>query len=166
MDREEDLPLNVKRLFVVFIGTLFFYITVYGACTAIKRRGGAWELTFTTLQGVPALIITHPIRLPLPVTLLFPGEQPERSDLPITAVFNVPITNRMAFGPVLHVDTTSLPGVVTLSCFGHPVEIFPRALSIDLHEIPWVPGTNITLSAATKPPPEKLKPHDQSWKGR
>jgi hypothetical protein len=166
MDREEELPLNVKRLFVVFVGTLFFYVTGYGACTALKRRGGAWELTFASSNGVPALIINHPMRLPLPVTLFFPGETPERTDLPITAVFNVPITNRMAFGPVLHVDTTSLPGVVTLNCFGHPVEIFPRALSIDLHEMAWAPGTNLTLSQTTKPPAEKLVPHDQRWKGR
>lgn len=166
MDREEELPMNVKRLFWLFIGTLFLYVTVYGACTAYKRRGGAWELTFAVTNGTPALIIEHPLWLKQPVTVLFPGEQPERNDLPITAVFNVPITNRMAFGPVLHVDTSTLPGVVTLDCFGHAVEIFPRALSLDFKEYPWVSGTNITLTAATKPPAERLKPRDQGYKGR
>ena len=166
MDRDEELPLSVKGLFAVFVGTLFAYVTVYGACTAMKRRGGAWELTFALSNDVPALVIRHPSRLPEPVTVLFPGEKPERMDLPITAVFNVPITNRMAFGPVLHIDTSTLPGVVTLNCFGHAVEIFPRALSLDLQEVPWVPGTNITLTAAGKPPADRLKPRDQEWKGR
>lgn len=166
MDREEELPMNVRRLFWLFVGTLFLYVTVYGACTAYKRGRGAWELTFTTTNGTPALIIGHPLRLPAPVTVLFPGEQPERTDLPITAVFNVPITNRMAFGPVLYVDTTTLPGVVTLNCFGHAVEIFPRALSLDLEERPWIAGTNITLTPATKPPPDRLKPREQEYKGR
>ena len=166
MDRNEELPLSVKSLFWMFVATLFLYVTVYGACTAMKRRGGAWEITFAVSNGTPALVIQHPLRLPQPVTILFPGEKPERTDLPITAVFNIPITNRMAFGPILHIDTSTLPGVVTLNCFGHPVEIFPRALSIDLVERPWIPGTNITVTAESKPPADRLKPRDQEWKGR
>jgi len=157
-EKEEPLPLDVRRLFMLFVGTLFLYVTIWGACTAMKRRGGAWALTFTTTNGTPALIIEHPLRLPQPVTVLFPGETPERTDLPIMAVFHVPITNRMAFGPVLHVDTTTLPGVVTLNCFGHAVEIFPRALSLDFEEHAWVPGTAYTLTAASKPPADRLKP--------
>lgn len=165
MDREEELPLNVQRLFMVFVGTLFAYVTVYGACTAMKRKGGPWALTFTMTNGTPTLFIEHSLRLAQPVTIQFPGEKPERDDLPILAVFNVPITNRMPFGAVLHVDTSTLPGVVTLNCFGHPVEIFPRALSVDFHELPWIAGTNIVLTVDTKPPAERLKPRDQEWKG-
>jgi hypothetical protein len=164
----DDLPPSVRKLFWVFIGTLFLYVTFYGACQAMRRRGGPWNLTFSVgSNGVPELRIEHPRLLgDQPVTLQFPGEKPERTDLPITAVFSVPITNAMPFGPVIFVDNTQLPGTVTLNCFGHVVELVPRTLFVDLKEVGWVPGTNLVLEPGTKPEPDRLKTSGQSWRGR
>jgi len=167
VNESEPLPPSAKRLFATFIATLFIYVTLYGACEMKRRKGGPWNLTFATSNGVPELRIEHPRLLgPLPVTLRFPGETPSRADLPITAVFNQPITNAMPFGPVIFVDNTVLPGTITLNCFGHVVEIVPRTLYLDLHEVAWVAGTNIEVSAASKPPPEKLRTKGQGWTGR
>ena len=165
---EEPLPVVVKRLFAGFVATLFAYVTLYGACTALKRRGGPWNVTFDrATDGVPVLRIEHPRLLgPQPVTLYFPGETPLREDLPITAVFSVPITNAMPFGPVVFVDTSALPGTVSLNCFGHAVEMVARTLYVDFREVPWVPGTNITLAADTKPDAERLAARGQAWRGR
>lgn len=164
----DDLPPSVRKLFWVFVGTLFLYVTVYGACQAVRRRGGPWNLTYAmTSNGVPELKIEHPRLLGnQPVTVQFPGEKPERTDLPLIAVFSVPITNAMPFGPVIFVDNTQLPGTVTLNCFGHVVEMVPRTLFIDLKEVGWVPGTNIVLLPGTKPDPERLKTQGQAWRGR
>jgi hypothetical protein len=157
----------MKKLFATFVATLFLYVTFYGACELKRRQGGPWNVTFATSNGVPELRIEHPRLLgPMPVTLRFPGETPDRTDLPITAVFNQPITNAMPFGPVIFVDSTILPGTVTLNCFGHVVEIVPRTLFLDFHETPWTAGTNITMTPATKPPPEKLRTKGQAWNGR
>ncbi len=165
---QEELPASVKRLFVIFIATLFGYVTIYGGCQMVRRRGGPWNLTYAIASnGVPELRIEHPKLLgPLPVVLSFPGEQPGRTDLPITAVFSVPITNAMPFGPVIFVDNTVLPGTVTVNCFGHVVEMVPRTLFVDFKEVAWTAGTNIVLNATNKPSPERLATKGQAWRGR
>ena len=113
------------------------------------------------------LRIDHPHLIsPEGVAILFPGEKATRSDLPITAVFNVPITNFMPFGPILFVDTTILPGTVALNAFGHGIQLLPRTLSIDFKEFSWETAAPIVLSATNKPPSERLKPHPQDWQGR
>ena len=135
------------------------------ACEAHRRRGGPWALTYALgSNGVPTLRIEHSRILPDgPVTIAFPGETSPRSDLPITAIFSVPITNRMPFGPVLFVDTSSLPGTVALACFGHVVEMVSRTLFVDLHEVPWTSGTNIVADPGNKPSAEKLAVRSQDW---
>ncbi len=164
----DDFEKAFRKVFGLFLLTLFAYVTVFGACQAYRRRDGAWTITFDRgSDGTPVLRIEQPKLLAAgAVSLSFPGELPNRTDLPITAVFNYPITNAMPFGPVIFVDTSQLPGVVTLNVFGHAVEIFPRTLRLDFQEIPWTPGTNIIAAASAKPPAEKLHPHDQQWKGR
>ena len=164
----EDFDKAFKKVFGLFLLTLFAYVTVFGACQAYRRRNGAWTITFDRSQdGTPVLRIEQPKLLAAgAVSLSFPGETVTRNDLPITAVFNYPITNAMPFGPVIFVDTSQLPGDVTLNVFGHAVEIFPRTLRLDLREISWSPGTNIVVTAGTKPSAERMTPHDQQWKGR
>lgn len=142
-----------------FLATLFVYITVYGGCQAMRRRGGPWAVTFAETNGIPVLEIRHHRILGTePVRLLFPGEKPLRTDLPITAVFSQPITNAMPFGPVIFVDTTILPGTVTLNAFGHAVEMVPRTLFVNFEEQPWQAGLSLTVLPAQKPPPGKLLP--------
>lgn len=164
----DDFTTAFWRVFRLFIITLFIYITAFGACQAYRRRNGAWSLTFThQTNGNPLLRIDHPKILgPNPVTLEFPGEVSPRSDLPITAVFNQPITNRMPFGPILFIDSSILPGTVTLNAFGHAVEMIPRTLFLDFKEFGWPAGSNIIVAASNKPAPEKLEYKSQQWKGR
>jgi hypothetical protein len=168
VNEEDRTPPLVQRFLFVFVATLFAYVTLYGACELKRRKAGPWNVTYALgSNGVPELRIEHPRLLgPKPVTVTFPGEKPDRTDLPITAVFTRPITNAMPFGPVIFVDSTVLPGTVTLNCFGHVVEIVPRTLFLDLKEVAWVPGTNISLMPDTKPAPEKLQTKGQGWRGR
>lgn len=165
---QEDLPASVKRVFVMFVATLFGYVTLYGGCQLVRRRGGPWNLTYAMASnGVPELRIEHPKLLgPQPVVLSFPGEKPGRTDLPITAVFSVPITNAMPFGPVIFVDNSLLPGTVAVNCFGHVVELVPRTLFVDMKEVPWTPGAHIVLSPTNKPDPSRIQAKGQQWKGR
>lgn len=163
MTEDESLPPLARRLVLGFMATLFLYITVYGGCQAMRRRGGPWAVTFAETNGVPMLEIRHHRILGTePVRLLFPGEKPNRTDLPITAVFSQPITNAMPFGPVIFVDTTILPGTLTLNAFGHVVEMVPRTLFVNFEEKPWQAGLSLTLSATNKPPADKLQPPRRS----
>lgn len=165
---QEELPSSVKHVFVLFVATLFGYVTIYGGCQMVRRKGGPWNLTYAIgSNGVPELRIEHPKVLgPSPVIVSFPGEKPTRTDLPITAVFSVPITNAMPFGPVIFVDNTLLPGTVCVNCFGHVVELVPRTLFIDMQDVGWAPGTNIVLSTTNKPDPSRIQVKGQQWKAK
>jgi hypothetical protein len=168
-DPSPDAEKTLRKFFSVFIATLFLYVTVYGGCEAYRRRNGAWQLTFDKLpDGTPQLRIDHPRILGAsPVSLNFPGEvAPRVTNGPITYVYSRPDTNSTPFGPILFLDTSTLPGNITLNAFGHVVEMVPRTLFVNLHEVPWTPGTNITLSATNKPPAETLKAKNQQWNGR
>ena len=61
-----------------------------------------------------------------------------------TIVFG-PTPPALPFGELLYQDPTFLPGTVTLRLFGHQIEIFPRALTLDQKEYPWKPGEVIEL---------------------
>jgi hypothetical protein len=45
-------------------------------------------------------------------------------------------------------DTTFLPGTVTLQVFNHEIELLPRVLVIDGQEHPWLSESTITLHPA------------------
>jgi len=53
------------------------------------------------------------------------------------------------FGTCVFMDTTFLPGTVTLRLYGHEIELLPRVLVIDQQEHPWISDSTITLHPAT-----------------
>lgn len=142
----------------LFIATLFFYITFYGGCMACRRKGGPWAITQDKLpDGTPIVKIEHHLILSnAPVILQFPGEvAPARfTNHPFLRLYTQPNTNALPYGPVVFLDTTFLPGNVTLDVFGHLVEMIPRTLFIDGKEVGWHPGTNIIVSPSYKLPLE------------
>ncbi|MFM7102158.1 MAG: hypothetical protein ACKO3N_13415, partial [Verrucomicrobiota bacterium] len=52
MTEDESLPPLARRVVLGFLATLFVYITVYGGCQAMRRRGGPWAVTFAETNGV------------------------------------------------------------------------------------------------------------------
>ena len=149
----------VRNFGVVFIATLFLYVTIYGGCAAARQRGGPWVV----IQGKGAggepwvRIAHHRVLGTNEVTLRFPGEvAPARfTNDPYTRIFNTPNTNALPYGPTPFVDVTFFPGTVAIDVFGHLIEMVPRTLYHDGREIPWVPGTNMVVSTEGKLPPEK-----------
>jgi hypothetical protein len=62
-------------------------------------------------------------------------------------VFREPklVPYEVPFGQCVFMDTTFLPGTLTLQLFGHEIELLPRVLVVDRQEHPWRPATAITL---------------------
>lgn len=145
------------RLFVGFIFCLFAYVTIYGGCEIYRRQQGPWELTFRGgTNGTPVLSINHRKMGLTNILVSFPGEASKISEE--LRVYTLPITNSTPFGPTIFQDGTILPGTITLDCFGHELELLPRTLIVNRHEVPWVSGTNIVLKPAEKLPPDQRKP--------
>lgn len=156
----EESTKAVRGFVGIFLATLFLYITFYGACTAIRRKGGPWVITQDKApDGTPVVRLEHHTIIGdgQAVTLRFPGEQaPARfTNAPFRRIYSLPNTNSLPYGPVEFLDVTFLPGTIAFDAFGHLVEMVPRTLFLDGREIPWVPGTNIVVDAAMKLPPEQ-----------
>jgi hypothetical protein len=147
----------VLRLFAGFIFCLFAYVTFYGGCEIIRRKHGPWELTFRReTNGTPVLSITQRKMGLTNVTVSFPGETTKIAEE--FRVYMLPNTNSTPFGPTIFQDGTVLPGTITLDCFGHEIELLPRTMLVNRHEVGWFNGTNIVLLPAAKLPPDQRKP--------
>ena len=137
----------LKHFLLAFIIALPLYLIAYGWIEHRRVRNGPWEVRFTIESETPAIIINQPKLQIQNVRIFFPGQD-------ITTNFSETLTFAqprqwpypVPFGKVIFMDTTFLPGNVTLELFGHEIQLLPRVLTIDRKEIPWQSNTNIPLS--------------------
>ena len=167
-ETSQEAEKAIKRFGIVFVATLFVYISFFSGCEMWRLRNGAYTLVFDQdAKGTPLIQVKHRKLLPDgPITFSFPGESAASlGNRPSEISFGKPWTNDTPFGPIVFVDTTVLPGTIALNAFGHGIELLPRRISLDFNEIPWISGTNIVVGT-NKPAPEKLLPKNQRWGGR
>jgi len=91
----------------------------------------------------PALHLTN-------VAINFAGNGVLGTNRSSTLIFDQPrpVPYDVPYGKCLFMDTTFLPGTLTLQLFGHEIELLPRVLIIDHREYPWQSNTNIQLQAS------------------
>ncbi len=141
-----------KHLALVFVGAALVYVAAFCAIEHLRGRKGPWHVTFNTRpSGEPSIIISEPRIGISNVTVLFPDHQLDATNLKNTVVFERPVTN-VPFGAVRYLDTTFLPGAVVLDLFGHEVQLLPRVLLLDRHEVPWRNDAEHVLSAKPQAP--------------
>ena len=139
----------VKHLILAFLLALLGYIVFYQAIEYRRIRKGPWRVTFThNVAGAPAILIDQPKLAITNVQLSFAGELLRATNRPVTLVFDQPrpVPYAMPFGNCVFMDTTFLPGTVTLQLFGHEIELLPRVLVLDRQEHQWQSDTAIALS--------------------
>lgn len=131
-----------RHLLVVFGIVLVCYVVGFVGSEWWRQRRGPWEVVFSSVtNGVVGVEINQ-------AALGIRGVWVEVAGAPVT---NQPSTqvmrfreptdrDRVPFGRVKFLDTTVLPGTVTLDLYGHEVELLPRVLIIDKHEHPWRSG--------------------------
>jgi hypothetical protein len=144
----------LKHALVVFAITLVAYVALYQVDRWLRLRHGPWQVTFTTTaEGAPAIDITAERIGINAVRVLFPGESGPAGLAAQTLVFDSPLQTNLPFGRTLFLDTTYLPGAVTMDLFGHEIELLPRTLVVNRKEVPWQSGQAISLQPAEKMPP-------------
>lgn len=143
------------RLFITaFVLALVAYIVLFAFIEKRRPRNGPWVVTFCRESNAPALLRIAQHRLGLSnviaigVTNVFTTNTVEtiRFDTPRTVPFEVP------FGRCVFLDTTFLPGTVTLQISGHEIELLPRVLVIDHREHTWNAASPIQLGPAAVSP--------------
>ena len=144
-----------KHFILAFVLALVGYILCYHLIEHRRTRNGPWRVTFTTsAAGVPAIVIKQPKLAITNVQISFAGQTPPATNSPVTLVFAQPrpVPHEVPFGNCVFMDTTFLPGTVTLQLFGHEIELLPRVLVIDRQEHPWRSDNTITLAREQRVP--------------
>ena len=141
-----DGPL--KHFVLAFLLAIICYAFFYHNIEHRRTRKGPWEVTFTNdFSGNPAVLINQPRLAITNAQIIFTNQRAGPASIPGTVVFNQPrpVPYDVPFGKCVFMDTTFLPGTVTLKLFDHEIELVPRVLVIDGQEHPWLSESTITL---------------------
>jgi hypothetical protein len=139
---------TVRHFILAFVLALIGYIVCYQAIEYRRTRNGPWRVTFTTNSpGAPAISIDQPKLAITNVMIRFAAVTAPPTNAPATLVFAQPkpVPYDVPFGKCVFMDTTFLPGTITLDLFGHEIELLPRVLVIDRQEHPWQSTAEIVL---------------------
>jgi len=146
-----------KQIAMVFLAALAGYLAVFYFIEHQRRKAGPWQVTFTTLDGGPAVLVTQPTLQLTNITIAF-VDAAVPANLPQTMTFahgqSAPLD--LPFGRCIFADTLFLPGTVVCEMFGHQIQLMPRVLTLDGVERPWRSGEKILL---TNQPPATLPAH-------
>jgi len=143
-----------RQVIAVFICALVGYLVIFYWIEHQRRKAGPWQTTFTTVDGLPAMVVNHP-RLQLTnITIEFVSATAP-ANLPRTVAFEHgrPAPFDLPFGKCVFIDALFLPGSAVCEIFGHQIQLMPRVLTIDQVERPWKSGEKILL---TNQPPATL----------
>src|SRR5205085_10087673 len=145
---------NPARHFAVaFLLAVIIYAVFYQGIEHRRARNGPWKVTFTNdAAGAPAILIDQPKLAVSDVQITFSGETTPSMTTAGVWIFNQPRQTpyEVPFGKCIFMDTTFLPGTVTLQLFGHEIELLPRVLMIDHEEHQWVPRSTFALQRPPK----------------
>jgi hypothetical protein len=139
-------PAPWKPILIVFLVTLLGYVAVFNWIEHGRRKSGPWQMTFTEVAGVPAIVINQPALQLTNITIVFSGTPPS-TNRPQTVAFEHgrPAPFDLPFGKCVFVDAIFLPGTATCEIFSHEIQLLPRTLTIDRVEHPWRSGEKIFL---------------------
>jgi hypothetical protein len=148
-----------KQFLLAFLVVLAGYFIIYQAIEHRRTRQGPWRVTFTANAASAPLILIDHTRLAITnVQIVFADQARPAESAPVTLLFGEPkpVPYAVPLGQCVFMDTTFLPGTVTLQLFGHEIELLPRVITIDHQEHPWRSDTTITLQRSqTAPVPVK-----------
>lgn len=157
-------PSPAWRIFAIpGVAALIGYVSLYVVDSRLRVSKGPWEVTFRQdAQGVPCLDIQQPVLgIPNVTIRLLDEHLPTPMAAPSRVRFDAP-QRPLPFGTNAFDDLMYLPGTVVLHCFGHEIQMLPRALFLDRKEYAWSDATNHNLVATDKlpslDPPKKRGP--------
>ncbi len=131
-----------------FALALILYAGVYSGIEYLRTRKGPWEITFGQFGNDPGLTIRQ-TRLGISnVCITFPGQRTLPTNETVIFAQPRPVPYDVPMGKCVFMDTTFLPGTVTLQIFGHEIELLPRVLTIDQREYPWKSGGTFDVQSA------------------
>ncbi len=131
-----------RQLLIVFAIVLVCYVAGFWGSEWWRHRQGPWEVTFAVGRDEVVSVEVNQPRLGIAgVRVELPAPGRGRPSAAQTVRFTQPTDRgRVPFGRVKFLDTTVLPGTVTLDLFGNEIELLPRVLVINRQEHAWRSG--------------------------
>ena len=142
---KRDNPL--KHFLLAFALAIVLYAVSYSWIEHRRTLNGPWQITFTNDPAShPVLVLEQPaLNLTNIQFVLLDARVTNLA--PTTMSFAKPhlVPYELPFGECVFMDTTFLPGTLTLRLFGHEIEFRPRRLLIDHDEHRWHSGERIEV---------------------
>ncbi|HLH54942.1 MAG TPA: hypothetical protein VKY92_15130 [Verrucomicrobiae bacterium] len=157
---KSDGPL--KHFVLAFLLAVICYAFFYHNIEHRRTRKGPWSVTFTNDANGNASIVINQPRLAITNVQVTFNDQPTGPGFSAaTLLFSQPrpVPYPVPLGKCVFIDTTFLPGTVTLELFNHEIELLPRVLVVDHQEHPWLSDTTITLHSVSTNPPAAATHH-------
>jgi hypothetical protein len=138
----------LKHFGLAFLLAAAGYLLFYSAIQWHRTRQGPWEITFRVATGRPVMAINQPALQITNFQITFSGSDTvtnavDESTISFEKARSVPFD--VPFGQCVFLDTTFLPGSLTLQVHGHEVTLIPRALIVDKTEYPWSRASPLVL---------------------
>jgi hypothetical protein len=150
----EPTSTSAWRVFAIpALLALVGYVLMYGCDRHLRVRHGPWQVTFNRApDGTPTVRIDQSGLGISNVVVRFEGEvlPPLQPPLPAQVRFDDP-DRGLPFGILAFHDLMYQPGTVVLHCFGHEVQMLPKAIYLDRESRPWKSGESHVMSATNKP---------------
>jgi hypothetical protein len=132
-------PSPAWRIFAIpAVLALVGYIFFYNMDARMRSTKGPWEVTFRRdTHGTPILEIQQAYLGISNVTVRLVGEKTSADlEVPVRVRFDMPKAT-LPFGTTAFDDLMYLPGTVVLHCFGHEIQMLPRAFFLNRKEFAW-----------------------------
>src|SRR5690348_15212616 len=95
-----------KQIIAVFIAALIGYLAVFYFVEHQRRKDGPWQATFTSIDGMPTMIVNHPKSQLTNISISFVDAITNSTNLPQTVVFEhgQPAPFDLPFGKCVFID--------------------------------------------------------------
>src|SRR5882724_6389738 len=112
---------------------VLIYVVAYCGISHLRNRKGPWQIEFThTSTNAPMLLINQSALgiTNVQVTFAPAAQSAFTNSVRLNFVQPKPVPYDLPFGQCIFMDTTFLPGTLTMRVFGHELELLPRVMII------------------------------------
>jgi hypothetical protein len=129
---------ELRHFVFAFLIAAALYFAAFHLIEHRRNSRGPWSVRFVATEAqAPRLVISQPSLRVTNVEVRFPSSRANALDETVRFDKARPVPFPVPFGECVFLDGTFLPGTVTLRCFGHEIELLPRALILDHEEWSW-----------------------------
>jgi hypothetical protein len=139
----------IKHFAFAFVIAVVVYAVAYNFIEHRRTKNGPWIVKFTETAEKEPLVIINQRSLGMEnVQLVFAGNKFTNSESTILSFKNPkPVPYSIPFGQCIFMDTTFLPGTLTMNLYGHEIELLPRVLKLDHEERAWRRNERVVFSS-------------------